>query len=159
MLFAQPSVLWHISMCTRLYQIPPPPDDKVVEILQSLDLLPLATTPLSRLSRGQIYKSALAALFVIDPELWILDEPLASGIDPSGIVHLKQQARAAVQRGRTVVYTTQILDIAETFSDRICVLDHGTVKLFGAIDQIKESAQSASLEDVFLKLREPGGGV
>jgi ABC-type multidrug transport system ATPase subunit len=158
MMFAKPSVLWHISMCVRLFNVQEPTDEKVVDILRHLDLLTLATTPVGRLSRGQIYKCALAALLVIDPELWVLDEPLASGMDPAGIAYLKLQARAAVGRGRTVIYTTQILDAAEKFSDRICVLDHGTIKLFGSVSQIKDSAQSATLEDVFLKLRDPEAG-
>jgi len=47
-----------------------------------------------------------------DTELLIVDEPLQSGMDPNGIGFFKREARVAAERGHTVVYSTQILDIA-----------------------------------------------
>jgi len=113
MAFAKMNVLEHISMCVSLYQRAEPNGIDVARILAQLSLLPLAGMPLGTMSRGQLYKSELAAMFVVDPELWILDEPMASGMDPMGIAAFKKAAREAVARGRTVVYTTQILEIAE----------------------------------------------
>ncbi len=156
-LFARTSLLRHISMCVRLYDIPMPAEDRVVEILHRLDLLPVAAAPASTLSRGQLYKGALAALLLIDPELWILDEPLASGMDPGGIAYFKQQAREAAKRGRIVVYTTQLLEIAEKFSDRVCIIDHGRLQLFSRLAELGETSASQSLEQIFLRLRESAG--
>jgi ABC-type multidrug transport system ATPase subunit len=157
-LFARTSLLRHISMCSRLYQIADPSEERVADILRSLGLLQVSTIAAAGLSRGQLYKAALAALLVVDPELWILDEPLASGMDPAGIAYFKREARAAVERGRTVLYTTQILDIAEKFSDRVCILEQGRVRLFGALQDLQGSAENQTLEEVFLRLRESGNG-
>jgi ABC-type multidrug transport system ATPase subunit len=55
MLFAKPSLLWHISMCVRLFEVPEPQDDKVIDVLEHLDLLTLSTKPMRELSRGQVY--------------------------------------------------------------------------------------------------------
>jgi ABC-2 type transport system ATP-binding protein len=151
------SPLRHIAMVLNLYgKDVDGTADRATEVLGRLDLLPLIDTPLARMSRGQIYKTVLAALFLADPDLWLLDEPLASGIDPAGIIYLKEQCRQAAARGRTVIYSTQLLDIAEKFSDRVCILDHGVVRIFDSVDTIRRrSAQpEGSLEDIFSQLRE-----
>jgi ABC-type multidrug transport system ATPase subunit len=155
MMFARMSILQHIAMCIHLYKAPEPNPERVVEILRHLDILSLATTPAGALSRGQVYKASLAALFVVDPELWILDEPFASGMDPNGIICFKKEAAEAAKRGRIVFYTTQILEIAERFSDRICVLENGEIRMNGNAEQLKAAAGRESLEDLFMALRDP----
>jgi ABC-type multidrug transport system ATPase subunit len=155
MAFARMNVLQHIAMCVRLFERPEPDAQNVARILDQLNILVYAGMPLGSMSRGQLYKAGLAGLLVVDPELWILDEPLASGMDPMGIAFFKREAKAAAQRGRTVVYTTQILEIAEKFSDRICVLDHGGLRLNGRAGEMWGREDQGSLEEVLLRLRDP----
>jgi ABC-type multidrug transport system ATPase subunit len=119
----------HVAMTLDLYGRLGVDDERVMAVLRELDLIPLHRTPLGEASRGQAYKTALAALVLADPELWLLDEPFASGMDPQGMLVLKERARAAAAAGTTIVYTTQILEIAERFADRLVVLDHGRVAM------------------------------
>jgi ABC-2 type transport system ATP-binding protein len=153
MAFARMNVLQHLAMCIRLYEQPDPDPEKVAHILDQLNILALAGMPLGTMSRGQLYKAGLAALLVLDPDLWILDEPLASGMDPMGIAYFKREAKSAAARGRTVLYTTQILEIAEKFSDRICVLDHGGLRVSGKAGELWGGDGKQSLEDVLVNLR------
>jgi ABC-type multidrug transport system ATPase subunit len=155
--FARMNVLEHIAMCVRLFGRPDPDPDRVAVLLEQLSLLPLTGMPFSAMSRGQLYKSALAGLLMVDPELWIFDEPLASGMDPMGIAMFKREARAATRRGRTVVFTTQILEIAEKFADRICVLDHGGLRLNRRMREALVKETEETLEGLLLRLREPEG--
>jgi ABC-2 type transport system ATP-binding protein len=148
-------MLQHIAMCKRLYERAEADAEAVARILDHLNILVYAGMPLGAMSRGQMYKAVLAALLVIDPELWILDEPMASGMDPMGIAYFKSEAKAAAERGRTVVYTTQILEIAEKFSDRICVLDHGGMRLNGKAGELWGGEGKSSLENVLVNLRNP----
>lgn len=125
-MYAHMSPLEHVSLMARVYERDPRAmEEPLLRVFGELDLLPLAEVPVGRLSRGQIYKVALAALVLVNPELWLLDEPFASGLDPQGLAMLKDYARAAAKAGATVIYTTQILEIAERFSDRLCVIDRG----------------------------------
>ena len=125
-MYAHMTALQHVSLMARLYEREPLAlEVSLVRVFGELDLLPLAEVPVGRLSRGQIYKVALAALVLINPELWLLDEPFASGLDPQGLAMLKDYSRAAAKAGATVIYTTQILEIAERFADRLCVIDRG----------------------------------
>ncbi len=126
--FADMNTLEHASLLLRVYERDPKGVDEVVlQALADLDLLPLAEVPMAQLSRGQLYKCALVALFSVKPDLWLLDEPFASGLDPQGIAALKQAARRHADRGGTILYTTQILEIAERFSDLLIVIDHGRI--------------------------------
>jgi ABC-type multidrug transport system ATPase subunit len=156
-LFASMDVLRHIGMMLRLYKtMPDATEERVVEALRHLDLLPLAETPLVHLSRGQLYKTALAGLLAVQPEVWLLDEPFASGMDPLGIGYFKEQARAAAAAGRTVIYSTQILDVAERFSDRVALIHEGRMLLFESVGEmaVRLSAPEGVLEAAFQKLRE-----
>jgi ABC-type multidrug transport system ATPase subunit len=155
--FAKMNALEHIAMCVRLYERPEPDTEKVAVLLEQLSLLALTGMPFRAMSRGQLYKSALAGLLIVDPELWIFDEPLASGMDPMGIAVFKREARAATRRGRTVVFTTQILEIAEKFADRICVLDHGGLRLNRQMEDKRGMEKEGNLEELLLRLREPEG--
>jgi ABC-type multidrug transport system ATPase subunit len=156
-LFANMTVARHIGMVLRLYKgVRDGMAEEVVEILRGLEILPLVDTKLAALSRGQVYKTALAALMAVNPELWLLDEPFASGMDPAGISFFKKRALEAAKSGRTILYTTQILDVAERFSDRACLLHHGQVHTYEAMTELHRRVGSGSgaLEEVFAKLSE-----
>lgn len=154
--FPDVNVLWHISMCLRLYGATPDSrSHRVVELLDKFDLLPLAEARLGTLSRGQMYKAVLCGFLAIDPPVWILDEPFASGMDPTGILQFREEARTAVNNGHTVVYSTQILEIAEKFADLICIVDHGRVLYLETPARLREQAGTddrARLE-LFRRLR------
>ena len=155
------TALQHLGMMLRVYGAEAADvDERVIELLRDFDLLPLATKPLQTLSRGQMYKVALAGLMAVDPELWLLDEPFASGMDPHGLEAFRRQAgTAARMRGRTVIYTTQILEVAERFADRVCVLHGGEVRAFETLARLRElnPGGSGPLEAIFRQLRQEGG--
>jgi ABC-2 type transport system ATP-binding protein len=136
--FHEMTVLRHIGMALRLYGVERPGlAEFVVEALADFDLLPLAESQFRRLSRGQIYKAALVALVAVDPELWLFDEPLASGMDPHALAAFRRRAREAAARGRTVIYTTQLLDQAQRFADRVCVIHRGRVRAFERVEALQ----------------------
>ena len=155
-LFWDQSVLRNIGIILRLYGADGSGiEERVLELLRDFDLLPLAASPAGALSRGQAYKTAMVALIATDAEVWLLDEPLASGMDPLGISALKRRAREAASRGRTIVYSTQVLDVAERFSDRVCVIHQGEIRAFESMEQLRSRAVDRQnvLEEILLKLR------
>lgn len=135
-----------IGVLARLYECPEVGiDEHAEEILKKLDILSVARWPISRLSRGQVYKSVLAAFIIADPEVWFVDEPFASGMDPRGLNCFKEHARAAIQRGHTFVYTTQIIEVAEQFSNHVCVMEHGQIKAEGVPAELKKESALTTL--------------
>lgn len=133
-----------ISTLLKLYQTPIEGlQEKVVDMLEDLDLLGVARWNFGQLSRGQIYKSILAGFLVADPEVWFIDEPFSSGMDPRGLDRFKQYSRDAATRGRTIIFTTQIIEVASQFAHTVCVLDHGKVQFCGSSAEILKSPEFA----------------
>jgi ABC-type multidrug transport system ATPase subunit len=154
------SVIDHISVVLKLYG----KDgdslavDRIFAILQDLDLVGLARAPLVHLSRGQLYKAALAALMAVEPDLLLLDEPFASGMDPHGIYVFRQWARRQAEGGRIVLYSTQILEVAEGFADRVAILHAGRLRSFESVSELRSRAGDARegvLASLLEQLREP----
>jgi ABC-type multidrug transport system ATPase subunit len=156
-MFWEQSVLRNIAIVLRMFDADGvDAENRVLELLRDFDLLPLALRPVQSLSRGQAYKAGLTALLAADREVWLLDEPFASGMDPHGIDAFKRHARAAASRSRTIIYSTQLLDVAERFSDRVCVIHKGEIRAFDTLARLRERAQDKDnvLEEMFRQLRE-----
>ncbi|MBI2678083.1 MAG: ABC transporter ATP-binding protein [Candidatus Koribacter versatilis] len=155
-LFPEMTVVQHIGMVLRVYGFETGEPERVAEVLDGFDMLPLVKAPVARLSRGQSYKAALTAMLVADPELWMFDEPFASGMDPAGIAYFRDECHRATKRGRTIIYSTQILDIAENFCDRVCVIDRGRSVVFASIPELRQEHQvdRGVLDSLFASLRE-----
>jgi len=157
--FPEQSVLRNIAIVLRLFEADGVGAEKrVLELLGDFDLLPLAFRPIHTLSRGQAYKAGLVSLIAADREVWVFDEPFASGMDPHGIDAFKRHARAAAARGRTIIYSTQLLDVVERFADRVCVIHQGKIRAFDTLRRLREQSQDKDnfLEAMFRDLRESG---
>lgn len=156
--YAEATVLRHIGMILRAYEADEGPvEERVLELLEEFEILPLIDSPIGRLSRGQTYKAALVALMSVNPDIWILDEPFASGMDPHGIASFRRHAREAARRGHTVIYSTQLLELAETFSDRVCIISEGKVHAFDEMSHLRGTSGASEghiLEELFERLRE-----
>lgn len=151
------SPLQHVGMTLRLFGADAPGvEERVLSLFREFDLLPLVSAPFATLSRGQRYKAALVAMLSVNPEVWLLDEPFASGMDPHGINLFKRHAREAAARGGTIFYSTQILDAAERFSDQVCVIHRGRIRALEATAELRlrARADASALDDIFRKLRE-----
>lgn len=155
--FWEQSVIRNLAIVLRIFEADGAgAEDRVLELLRDFDLLPLALRPVGSLSRGQSYKAALVAMLAADPEVWLLDEPFASGMDPHGIDAFKRHARDAANRGHTILYSTQLLDVAERFSDRVCVIHNGSIHAFDTLERLRERAHDKGnvLAEMFRQLRE-----
>jgi ABC-type multidrug transport system ATPase subunit len=155
-LFWDQDVLRNLGIILRLHDADGEGmENRVCDLMHEFDLLPLANSPANTLSRGQAYKTALAGWIAANPEAWLLDEPMASGMDPLGLSAFKRHAREAASLGRTIIYTTQLLDVAERFSDRVCVIHEGKVRAFDSVEKLRADAHDKHnvLESLFQSLR------
>lgn len=140
--FATDTVLDALALFVETYGIDGDAvGQRAVSLLEAFGILSLIDTPCSMLSRGESYKVALCAMLLVDPELWLLDEPFASGMDPQGLDAFRHCARAALREGRTIIYSTQIVEIAETFGDWFGILEDGELRVLRR-DQLGSSSLS-----------------
>lgn len=108
-----------------------------------LDIADLLDWRVNQLSRGQAWKALLLCVAAVKPDLWLVDEPFASGMDPVGIRVFRRMARQLADSGGIVLFTTQIAELIPTFADEAWVLDRGQLVFAGAAaDLMRPSAWS-----------------
>src|SRR5207248_5128587 len=87
-------------------------------------------------SRGMQQKVQFIGTLLHDPELVILDEPF-SGLDPINSQALKDTVVELKQRGKTVIFSTHLMDNAERLCDSVCIIARGEKVLDGEVAQVK----------------------
>ncbi len=105
------------------------------------------------LSFGTQQKVSLITALLHDPKVLILDEAM-NGLDPKSARILRELLLEFKNEGKSIVFSTHILSLAEVICDRIGVIYQGKIIAEGTIEELKEKAHEESLEDVFLKLTE-----
>ncbi|ASJ07899.1 3-dehydroquinate dehydratase [Thermococcus siculi] len=105
------------------------------------------------LSFGTKQKVSLIAAMLHDPDVLILDEAM-NGLDPKSARILRELLLQFRAEGKSVVFSTHVLALAEMICDRVGVIYNGEIIAEGTVEQLKEFAHEESLEDVFLKLTE-----
>ena len=93
------------------------------------------------LSRGMQQKVQFIATLLHDPDLVILDEPF-SGLDPINAQALKDAVLELKQRGKTVIFSTHIMDNAEKMCDSVCIISRGEKVLDGRVTDVKRAASA-----------------
>lgn len=105
------------------------------------------------LSFGTQQKVSLITALLHDPKVLILDEAM-NGLDPKSARILRELLLEFKKEGKSIVFSTHILSLAEIICDRIGVIYQGKIIAEGTIKELKEKAHEENLEDVFLKLTE-----
>ena len=105
---------------------------------------------ISSFSHGMKQKIALIAALAHDPKVLIMDEPFV-GLDPKAVYDMKEIMRDMAKDGKTIFFSTHILDVAEKVCDRVAIVKDGTIVKLGKMKDIKGDE---SLEQVFLELGE-----
>ena len=94
------------------------------------------TAKVDELSRGMQQKAQFIGTLLHDPELVILDEPF-SGLDPINAQALKDTVVELKRRGKTVIFSTHLMDNAERLCDSVCIIAHGDKVLDGTVASVK----------------------
>lgn len=103
-------------------------------------------------SHGMRQKMMVMGALLPDPAVWILDEPM-TGLDPKASWLLKQSMRAHADAGKTVLFSTHVLDVAEKVVDRVGVIAKGELLFVGTVEEMRAHFHnSGSLEEMFLEL-------
>ena len=105
---------------------------------------------ISSLSHGMKQKIALISALVHEPKVLIMDEPFV-GLDPKAVFDMKEIMNEMCKEGKTVFFSTHILDVAEKLCSRVAIIKQGKIVKVGRINEIKGDE---SLEQVFLESEE-----
>ena len=122
-----------------------------VKLAVELELDPQALErPVRQLSKGMTQKLGLAACFLLQKDLYVLDEPM-SGLDPAGRVAVKSVLARLNRGGSALLFTSHVLSDVEELCSTITVLDRGAVRFRGAPAQLCQRYGEDNLERAFLR--------
>ncbi len=126
---------------------------RVMEILEQLGMENAKfSTPLEEMSRGMQQKISIARALMINPPLLLLDEP-TTGLDPKSRRDVQSFLEDLQRReGTTILLTTHDMAEAERLCKRIGFLAHGKLVAEGTAAQLMQRANTATLDDAFIKL-------
>lgn len=126
-------------------------ENRITELVEKYQLTEYIDSKPGILSGGYKQRVSLVRALIHQPKLVILDEPTV-GLDPHIRRHLWESIKQLKRDGVTVILTTHYIEEAEMLSDRICILDKGTIRLIDTPTNLKSEYQKSRLEDVFLQL-------
>ena len=105
---------------------------------------------ISSFSHGMKQKIALISALVHEPSVLVMDEPFV-GLDPKAVFDIKEVMKNMCKEGKTIFFSTHILDVAEKLCDRVAIIKQGKIVKVGNMEEVKGDE---SLEQVFLELGE-----
>jgi ABC-2 type transport system ATP-binding protein len=128
--------------------------ERIENLAKRFELIDALGDKIQSYSHGMRQKIVLMGALIHDPSVWILDEPL-TGLDPKASYTLKEMMREHVSKGKTVFFSTHVLEVAEKICDKVAIINKGKILFSGTLDEMREHFKSnESLENIFLEITE-----
>ena len=141
----------YLSFIADMYQLPAAQRrDEIERYATAYGLADELGNSVGSYSHGMKQKLSLVSAFMRRPRLLMLDEPFV-GLDPIAGHQLKQHLRALCEGGGAVLFSTHILEVAQSLCDDIAIIKGGRLVVAGPTTEV---VGSASLESVFLELQQ-----
>ncbi len=150
--------LRHINFICDLYGVPGDArESRTLKLAKLFELTDALRDPISSYSHGMKQKLAVIAALVHDPQVLVLDEPMV-GLDPRSSFILKDVMREFCKTGRTVFFSTHVMEVAERLCDRVGIIAKGRLLFNGTLEELKalNGESDATLEELFLRLTGQG---
>ena len=99
-------------------------------------------------SKGMRQKLSIITGMLHNPDILFLDEPLG-GIDANSVLVFKEIMQGLKDAGKTIFYSSHILEVVEKISDRILLLNEGNIVIDGTVEEVMQKQSDTSLESIF----------
>lgn len=145
----------YLNFMADVYEVPSDiRRDRIKSLLERFDLLDSSDDLIQSYSHGMKQKIVVIGALINNPPVWILDEPL-TGLDPKSAFTLKEMMKEHAAQGKTVFFSSHVLEVVEKLCDRIGIINKGKLVFCGTIDEINEYASGdESFEKIFLEMTE-----
>ena len=126
---------------------------KIESLLELFSLFPHRHLSIGAYSKGMRQRILLISALMDNPEVLILDEPLA-GLDVTSALIFKNLIQVLSAKGKSIFYCSHVLEVVEKVCSRVLILRNGQVIASGATEEVRRHIGESSLEQVFLNLVE-----
>lgn len=125
--------------------------ERIEKYATAFELTDALTSPMLSYSHGMRQKLMIISQLIHEPDTWILDEPTV-GLDPKSSYTLKEMMKEHAKKGKTVFFSTHILEIAEKLCDRVIIIFKGKKIYEGTLDELKDKYKDKTLEEIYITL-------
>ena len=138
-----------INFICDMYEIDQETREKNIhKYAQMFEIEDNLSDPINSFSHGMKQKIAIISALAHNPNILIMDEPFV-GLDPKAVFDMKKIMNEMVKEGKTIFFSTHILDVAEKLCSKVAIIKNGEIVKVGNMKEIKGDK---SLEKVFLEL-------
>ncbi|MGL5327963.1 MAG: ABC transporter ATP-binding protein [Peptostreptococcaceae bacterium] len=142
----------YLTFCGQIYGLSYEKcDEKAKKLMKVLGIEQAYESRLSSFSKGMKQKVVIISALLHNPDILFLDEPL-SGLDANSVLLIKEILDKLKKEGKTIFYSSHIMEVVQKISDRIILLNEGNIVADGNFEEIKNSSFDGSLEEIFNKL-------
>ncbi|MFD1361078.1 ABC transporter ATP-binding protein [Lentibacillus salinarum] len=124
---------------------------KARKLMHAFEMEDVFHTRLASFSKGMRQKVLIISSLLHDPDLLFLDEPL-NGLDANSVMVIKEVLSQLAAQGKTIFYSSHIMDVVEKISNRIVLLLDGEVEADGSFEALREQSKEGTLEAIFNQL-------
>ncbi len=152
--FSRLKAIEYLDFISDVYKIPQEEKmDRIKTYCEKFGMMENLSSRIASFSHGMKQKLFLIASLITDPKNWILDEPMV-GLDPEAAFTIKEIMRERAAAGKTIFFSTHVMEVAEKLCDRIGIIKKGKLVFVGTMAELQAQHGEAgqSLEDIFLKL-------
>ena len=126
-------------------------DKKAYQLMDVLGIQDAYNSRIGSFSKGMKQKVVIISSLIHNPDILFLDEPL-SGLDANSVMIIKEIMINLKEEGKTIFYSSHIMEVVEKISDRIVLLNNGEIVADGNFNDLKERVHEESLEQIFNQL-------
>jgi len=126
-------------------------EDKSSKLLGLFDLKQNAHDRMNTFSKGMKQKVLIISGIIHNPDVIFMDEPL-DGLDANSVIVVKEILMQLAREGKTIFYSSHIMDVVEKISDRIILINQGVVIADGTYAELSQGKEVNSLEQLFTVL-------
>jgi ABC-2 type transport system ATP-binding protein len=138
-----------LGFMAELYNMPKElASNRIAKMLAAFGLEDNMHQRMDTFSKGMRQKVLITSGLLHNPDIIILDEPL-SGLDANSVIIVKDLISKLAKDGKTIFYCSHMMDVVEKVSDRIVLINEGTVIADGSIEELRQQQGNQSLESIF----------
>ena len=126
--------------------------ERIEELTKKFEIYNDLNNEIESYSHGMRQKILICGALLNNPKNWILDEPM-TGLDPKSSYDLKEMMKEHAKEGKSVFFSTHILEVAEKLCDRVGIINNGKLIFVGTLEELRAKLkENKSLEELFLEM-------
>lgn len=156
-LYEHLTLVEHLQLIGRLYHLEERLiAQKIEELAKLFDMASQANQRISGFSQGMRQKCIIMSALLHNPDVLFLDEPFTN-LDVGTVTLMKTLLQRLAELGKTILYCTHILEVAETLCPRIMIINAGKLIADAPVDELRQQTNQTALNEIFAQLTETTG--